>query len=97
MPFTDAVWCEKVMLSISKEFPSVSSCCSADVKLDWGCGCCCANNVWVEMEPLPNMDIIGEITRTIANITQRIGCSILLTLLLNNNYQEAGIFKHARM
>ena len=49
------------------------------------------------MAPLLNMDIPGEITRTIANITQRIGCSILLTLLLNNNYQEAGIFKHARM
>ncbi len=42
------------------------------------------------MEPLPNMDILGEITRTIANITQKIGRSILLTLLLNNNYLEAG-------
>jgi hypothetical protein len=69
------------------------------VKLDWGCGCCCANNVWGggEIDPLLNMDIPGEIARTIANITQRDGCSIESILLLNDVCYEAAIFRCVKM
>jgi hypothetical protein len=45
------------------------------------------------MEPLLNMDMPGEITKTSAIITQRDECSVELTLLFNERIYEDVIFK----
>lgn len=64
------------------------------MKLDLGsCGCCCANKGEDKIDPLPNIDMLVEMTRNITSITYREVHSTELTLPLMRAIYEVVISK----